>query len=76
MTETDDVSTMLSRVKLFAQAYDVHVWFVAHPVKMRTEDGKTPVPTLYDVSGCADFVNKADCGVVVHRGEQSATTEV
>jgi twinkle protein len=76
MTETEYVSSMLSKVKRFAQAHDVHVWFVAHPAKMRTEGGKTPVPTLYDISGSANFVNKADCGVVVHRGAEEGTTEV
>ena len=76
MTETEYVSAMLSKVKRFAQAHDLHVWFVAHPAKMRTEGGKTPVPTLYDISGSANFVNKADCGVVVHRGEQSGTTDI
>lgn len=76
MTETEYVSSMLSRVKRFAQAHDCHVWFVAHPAKMRTEQGKTPVPTLYDISGSANFVNKADVGVVVHRGDQQGTTDV
>lgn len=76
MTETEYVSAMLSKVKRFAQAHDLHVWFVAHPAKMRTEGGKTPVPTLYDISGSANFVNKADCGLVIHRGDQPGTTDV
>ncbi len=76
MTETEYVSWMLTRIKRFAQAHDVHVWFVAHPAKMRTDGGKTPVPTLYDISGSANFVNKADCGIVVHRGDQPGTTEI
>lgn len=47
------------------QYYDVHVWFVAHPRQMR--DWKGEPPTMYDISGSAHFINKADNGVVVHR---------
>ena len=43
--------------------------------KMRADGGKVPVPTLYDISGSAHFVNKADCGLVVHRGDVDGTTE-
>ncbi len=68
MTETEYVSQMLGKVKRFAANHGVHVWFIAHPAKpQRDKDGKIPVPTLYDISGSANWVNKADCGLVVHR---------
>jgi twinkle protein len=67
MTETEYVSQLLGKVKRFAQLYGVHVWFVAHPAKMQREGGKLPAPTLYDISGSANWANKADLGVVVHR---------
>lgn len=76
MSETEYVSLMLSRLKRFAVSHGVHVWFVAHPQKMRPEQGKTPVPTLYDISGSAHFVNKTDCGLVINRGEEEGTTDV
>lgn len=76
MTETEYVSHMLARLKRFASVHGVHVWFVAHPAKMKPEGGKTPVPTLYEISGSANFVNKADCGIVVHRGDERDTTEI
>jgi twinkle protein len=67
-TETEYVSQLLGKVKRFAQAYGVHVWFVAHPAKLHREnDGALPVPTLYDISGSANWANKADIGLVVHR---------
>ncbi len=48
--------------------YDVHVWFIAHPAKMyKDKDGTLPIPSLYDIAGSANWVNKADIGVVVHR---------
>ena len=68
MTETEYVSQLLGKVKRFAQRHEVHVWFVAHPAKMQRENGGTrSVPTLYDISGSANWVNKADIGLVVHR---------
>jgi twinkle protein len=54
-SETEWISTMLSRIRTFAQAYGLHIWFVAHPTKMmRTADGKVPPPMGYDISGCHD----------------------
>jgi hypothetical protein len=41
------------------------VWFVAHPRVLR--DWRGEPPNLYDISGSAHFINKADNGVVVHR---------
>ncbi len=67
-TETEYVSGLLSKVKRFAQSHGVHVWFVAHPAKMyRGQDGKLPIPSLYDIAGSAHWVNKADVGIVVAR---------
>jgi twinkle protein len=68
MSETEYVSQVLGKVKRFAQTNGCHVWFVAHPAKLRRDDsGKLPLPTLYDISGSAHWVNKADVGIVVHR---------
>lgn len=67
MTETEYVSKMLGRVKHFAQNHAIHCWFVAHPAKMKREGGKMPEPNLYDISGSANWANKADIGFAVHR---------
>lgn len=48
-----------------AQTCGVHVWFVAHPRQLREWKGQPP--NLYDISGSAHFINKADNGIVVHR---------
>ncbi|KDD72545.1 hypothetical protein H632_c3207p0, partial [Helicosporidium sp. ATCC 50920] len=65
MSETEYVSAMLTQIKRFAQAAGVHVWFVAHPKQLQAWKGEPP--SLYDISGSAHFINKADCGIVVHR---------
>ena len=65
MNETEYVSQMLTKVKRFAQHNDVHVWFVAHPRQLQGWRGEPP--NLYDISGSAHFINKADNGLVIHR---------
>ncbi len=68
MTETEYVSQILSKVKRWGQLHDAHIWFVAHPAKLqRDKSGQMPQPNLYDISGSAHWVNKADIGLVVHR---------
>jgi len=69
-TETEYVSKLLTKIKRFAQHHDVHVWFVAHPRQLR--DWKGEAPGLYDISGSAHFINKADNGLVVHRHADTA----
>jgi twinkle protein len=77
MTETEYVSQLLGMVKRFAQRHGVHVWFVAHPAKLQRESGGSrPVPTLYDISGSANWVNKADLGIVIHREPERDPTRV
>jgi twinkle protein len=67
ITETVYIGQVLRRVRQFARRHSVHVWIVAHPQKIYREDGKYPVPTLYDISGSANWRNKADNGIVVFR---------
>lgn len=68
MAETEWISQMLTKVRLFAQAHGIHVWFIAHPAKMlRSSDGKVPPPGGYDISGSAAWFAKADHGLTVHR---------
>ena len=50
---------------------------MAHPTKMpKNKDGVIEAPTLYDISGSANFNNKADFGIVVHRNRLENTVEV
>jgi twinkle protein len=74
MTETEYVSQLLGKVKRFGQNHAVHVWFVAHPAKLHRDNGGLPVPTLYDISGSANWTNKADIGIVVHRDPEKDPT--
>lgn len=71
MNETEYVNEVLTKVKRFARNHECHVWFVAHPMKpLRTTD-KKPEPSLYDISGSANWANKADIGLIVEREPDS-----
>ena len=75
--ETQYISGVLDRLTTFAQQNDVMVILMAHPTKpTRNKDGVIEAPTLYDISGSANFFNKADFGIVVHRNRIQNTVEV
>lgn len=75
--ETKYISRQLDRLTNFAQQNDVLVILMAHPTKQpRNKDGVIEAPTLYDISGSANFYNKTDFGIVVHRNRLENTVEV
>jgi twinkle protein len=77
MAEHDWISVMLSKVRLFAQAHGLHIWFVAHPAKMlRNAEGKVPAPGGYDISGAAAWFAKADHGLTLHRPDAMYSSAV
>ncbi len=64
-----EINDVLSDLCQFAQAYKVHIFLIAHPVKMQ-KDNKTGLyapPTLYDVKGSGDFRDQAHNGLCVYR---------
>lgn len=76
-SETKYISRLLDRLTNFAQRNDVLIILMAHPTKQpRNKDGVIEAPTLYDISGSANFYNKADFGIVVHRNRVEGTVEV
>jgi twinkle protein len=78
-SETEYISDTLSRIRRFARSRNVHIWIVAHPAKlMKDRDGKRPIPTGYDVSGSAHWLNKADNVITVWRdpADENVMTQV
>lgn len=68
LTETEFVSQLISKCKRFAKHHGCTVWMVIHPTKLKPADeGRDPVPSLYDLAGSAHWRNKADAGLVVYR---------
>lgn len=64
-SETEYISRALRAIKRFARQHDVAFWIVAHPAK--PAPGVKHVPGLYDISGSANWANKADYGLTYHR---------
>jgi twinkle protein len=75
-SETQYINELLSKVKTFCAITGVHVFMIAHPVKMPKVNGKYEVPTLYSISGSAHFFNKTDNGITVYRDFEQNTVEV
>ena len=66
--ETNYVSRTLAALNSFAKLNEIHIWIVAHPRKMEMDNNRKPVvPSPYDISGSANFFNKSDNCVTVHR---------
>jgi twinkle protein len=63
--ETEYIARALRAIKRFAKQYDVAFWLVAHPTK--PQEGVKKIPGLYDISGSANWANKADYGLTYHR---------
>lgn len=76
-TETQYISELLTKIKRFKDKYKVHVFLVAHPTKLyKNKEGKYDIPTLYSISGSANFFNKTDNGIVLVRNFDENKTEV
>jgi twinkle protein len=68
--EHQGINDMLTRLVAFARAQGIHIWFIAHPAKMPTDqEGRTAVPKGMNISGSASFFAKADLGITVHRNK-------
>jgi twinkle protein len=62
-SETQYISKFLDVITNFARFNNILVFLVAHPRKMLRGE----IPNLYDISGSANFYNKTDYGITVHR---------
>ena len=75
--ETNYINKFLTRLTIFKQKYDIHIFLVAHPRKMQKQDnGQYEIPTLYDVAGSANFYNQVDNGITVYRDFKNELTSV
>jgi len=75
---TNYVSRCLDLISNFNKKNGTHAFIVAHPTKMRInqDTGKYDVPGLYDISGSANFYNKADIGLSMYKEEPGKNTLV
>lgn len=73
-SETEYIGRAIRALKRFAKAFKVHIAIVAHPTKsVKDADGRYKMPTLYDINGSANWYNKCDLGVIIHRENDDDT---
>lgn len=78
LNESDYIGVCLRAFRVFGRQHGVNVWIVAHPAKPppMTGKGARPPPTLYDISGSANWFNKPHLGITVHRPATASTTSI
>jgi twinkle protein len=73
-TMTEYVGRAIKSLKRFAKKFQVHLIVIAHPTKsLKDGDGKYKMPTLYDISDSANWYNKCDLGLIVHKEKAEDT---
>ena len=75
-SETNYISKILDQLTNFAQRNDVLVCLMAHPRKINKSENADGIPTFYDINGSANFYNKADFGLIIHRNRDEGYTLV
>jgi hypothetical protein len=76
LTETEYISRILDTLSNFAKRHGILIHLVAHPRKIQQKDGMFDIPTYYDINGSANFANKADYCLAVHRNIPARQTEI
>lgn len=78
ISETEYVSLVYTKIILFARKYGVHVFIIAHTTKMvkDKQTKKYEIPTLYSISGSANFYNKTHNGITVYRDFSTGIVDV
>ena len=76
LSETEYISKALTQIRRFARHHGVHVWVIAHPTKLHKAEkgeyaGHYPPPTPYDISGSANWRNKADNSLTIWRNVEA-----
>ena len=72
---TQYINFAIKTIRGWAKALEVHIIIVAHPAKMRTDQGKR-APTGYDIADSAAFFNKPGLGFTVHEGSEEFQVEI
>lgn len=77
MSLTEYTGFAIKEFKRFAKTKNVLVIVVAHPTKLKkSDDNIVAMPTLYDISDSAHWVNKPEVGIIVHRPDLTQTETV
>ncbi len=75
--EDQYISRQLTKIRRFARFNGIHIWVIAHPKTLvKNMSGKYDPPTMYDISGGAQWRNKADNGICVYRDFETNLTTI
>ena len=73
--ETEYICEALTKCLGFTRRKDVGMFIVAHPrILRRDKNGDFPAPTPYDISGSANWANRPDNNLTVHREKDGSTS--
>lgn len=70
VSENELIKNYLTAFTKFARVLDVHVAIIAHPRKAPEIGGSKKMPSGYDISGSAHFMNKCHLGVSIQSDEE------
>lgn len=78
MYDPSYINEFMSKFTNFAVTWNVHIFLVAHPSKLLKDKqtGKIEVPSLYSISGGANFYNQMDNGIIIHRDRSTGIVDV
>lgn len=78
MNETAYVSLVYSKLSRWSKKHNCFVFVIAHTTKMMKDKGtgKYEIPTLYHISGSANFFNKTHYGASVYRDFETGLVTV
>jgi twinkle protein len=78
--DLDYITDALNQITYGSKVNGVHTILIAHPTKMRkVKVGKVEkyeIPTMYSISGSADFYNMTDNGISVYRDFETGVVDV
>jgi len=75
--ESKYIGEALDKIANFCEMNNVLCFLVAHPTKMlKDKNDKYLVPTMYNISGSANFYNKSDAGLSIYRDFDTEITTV
>ena len=68
-TQDQYICGLLGEYDSFIKTNNMHGFYVAHPTKLKKENGVYPVATMYDISGSSHWFNMPDFGISVWRNK-------
>lgn len=77
MSETEYIGMSLQKIIRFIRMNNLHCFLIAHPIKIsKNKEGEYEVPTLYNISGSANFFNMTHNGMTVYRNFDTGLTTI